>query len=149
MTVARTPFSINGQYIRDLSFENPLAPRSLFGVQEKPTIDLAVDMKGQRLQDDSYELTLHILAKALHKEDVLFLVELVYAGVFTIPGVAPEAAEPILMSECPQVLFPFARRIIADITRDGGFPPLMLEPLDFHGLYQARKAGAPKPETVN
>ena len=148
---AQRGFVINGQYIKDLSFENPNAPRSLFAADVKPGIDLSVDLKAQRLKDDSYELEMHISAKAAAENDVLFVVELAYAGIFTLMNTPPEEAEPLLLIECPQVLFPFARRVVADVTRDGGFPPLMLEPMDFRHLYDSRKKaeGAPAAEAVN
>jgi preprotein translocase subunit SecB len=147
----RQGFIINGQYIKDLSFENPQAPKSLFMTEQKPAIELAVDLKAQRLKDDSYELELNIAAKAMAEKEPIFVVELAYAGIFTLQNTPPEQAEPLLLIECPQVLFPFARRVIADVTRDGGFPPLMLEPMDFRHLYEARKASqaAPEAEVVN
>jgi len=149
---ARQGFVINGQYIKDLSFENPQAPRSLFMADQKPSIDLSVDLKAQRLKDDSYELEMNIAAKAMGEKEPLFIVELAYGGIFTLMNTPPEKAEPLLLIECPQVLFPFARRVIADVTRDGGFPPLMLEPMDFRHLYEARQANkdAEKPaEALN
>lgn len=145
-------FIINAQYVRDLSFENPLAPKSLFGSKDRPNIDLAIDIKGQRIQDESYELILSINAKAVAGEDVMFIAELSYAGIFTIPGATPDVAEPILLIDCAHTLYPFARRVIADVTRDGGFPPLVLEPVDFRALFIARKeaqANKNTPATVN
>lgn len=144
-------FIINAQYVRDLSFENPLAPKSLFGSKERPNIELAIDIKGQRIQEESYELVLSINAKALAGSDIMFIAELSYAGIFTIPGLSTDAAEPVLLIDCAQTLYPFARRVIADVTRDGGFPPLVLEPVDFKALYVARKqaAAAPATATVN
>lgn len=145
-------FMINGQYIKDLSFENPGAPRNLFTTEGKPSIDLAVDLKGQRLKEDSYELEMSISAKAVTDKEPLFIVELTYAGIFTLINTPPQEAESVLLVECPQLLFPFARRVIADVTRDGGFPPLMLEPMDFRSLYEARRKtmrDAPVPAAAN
>jgi preprotein translocase subunit SecB len=105
----------------------------------RPGNDVNVDLKAQKLQDDVYEMTLHIAARAVADGNTLFLVDLAYAGIFQVAGVAPEHVEPMILIECPFVLFPFARRVIADVTRDGGFPPLMLDPIDFHALYMQNR----------
>lgn len=128
-------FVVKGQYIKDLSFENPHAPQSLMAAAARPAIDVNVDLKAQKLQENTYEMTLHIAARATAEGNTLFLVDLAYAGIFQVTGVAPEHVEPLILIDCPFVLFPFARRVIADVTRDGGFPPLMLDPIDFHSLY--------------
>ena len=128
-------FQVKGQYIQDLSFENPHAPQSLMATDIRPSIDVNVDLKAQKLQDNLYEMTLHIAARAIADGNTLFLVELAYAGIFQIANIAAEHIEPLIMIDCPFVLFPFTRRVIADVTRDGGFPPLMLDPIDFHALY--------------
>lgn len=128
-------FVVKGQYIKDLSFENPHAPQSLMTSNLRPSIDVNVDLKAQKLQENIYEMTLHIAARAVVDNNTMFLVDLAYAGIFQISGVPPEHVEPVVMVDCPFVLFPFARRVIADVTRDGGFPPLMLDPIDFHALY--------------
>lgn len=133
-------FSVKGQYIKDLSFENPHAPQSFMNTNSRPNIDVNVDLKAQKLQDNVYEMTLHIAARAVQDSNTLFVVELAYAGIFQLSNVAPEHVEPMVMIECPFVLFPFARRVIADVTRDGGFPPLMLDPIDFQSLYFSRQA---------
>jgi preprotein translocase subunit SecB len=143
---AETPaatFVVKGQYIKDLSFENPHAPQSLTALNNRPAIDVNVDLKAQKLQDDVYEMTLHISSRATSEGNTLFLVELAYAGIFHVTGVAPERIEPMIMVDCPFVLFPFARRVIADVTRDGGFPPLMLDPIDFHTLYLQNRSAQP------
>jgi preprotein translocase subunit SecB len=126
---------VNTQYVKDFSFENPNSPKSLLPSNERPGIDIHIDMKAQRLQEEVFELALTITAKASRKEEVVFMVDLTYAGVFTIQGVKEEELSSVLMVDAPTILFPFARRIVADVTRDGGFPPLMLEPIDFQGLY--------------
>lgn len=139
----KTPsFAIKGQYIKDLSFENPRAPNSLVsGSQDgPPRIDLNVDIKVDRVQETIYETSLHLTAKAVGSQGVLFLTELVYAGLFELINIPEERIEPILFVDCPFVLYPFARRVVADITRDGGFPPLMLEPIDFQSLYAQNRA---------
>jgi preprotein translocase subunit SecB len=129
-------FSIKGQYIKDLSFENPRAPASLVAMQDAPPrIDLNVDIKVDRVQETFYETALHISARATGAQGTLFLTDLVYAGLFELVNIPEDRIEPILFVDCPFVLYPFARRVIADVTRDGGFPPLMLEPIDFQSLY--------------
>lgn len=133
-------FAIKGQYVKDCSFENPYAPQSLLPTKDKPKIDVNVDLKAQKLQDGLYELAVSVSTKAQTKDGTLFLLELVYAGLFALVNVPQEQVEPILFVEAPFVLFPFARRVIADMTRDGGFPPLMLEPIDFARMYQEKKA---------
>lgn len=135
-------FIIRGQYIKDLSFESPNAPKSLMTPATKPAIDVSVDLKADALQEDIYEMTLQLAARASSDNNTLFLVELAYAGIFQINNIPKERIEQLIMIDCPFVLFPFARRIIADVTRDGGFPPLMLDPIDFHSLYLQNHARA-------
>ena len=135
-------FMVKGQYIKDLSFENPHAPESLIATNVRPGIDVTVDLKAQKIQDNLYEMTLHITARAITDGNTMFLVDLAYAGIFEVVNIPAEHIEPLLLIDCPFVLFPFARRVISDVTRDGGFPPLMLDPIDFHALYvqnQGRK----------
>lgn len=129
---------INAQYVKDLSFENPNAPKSLIGKGEKPQIDVSVDIQVQSVDEKTFEVNLIIGAKANAQDDALFVTELSYAGIFTVD--VPEAEkEAVLMVYCPGMLFPYARRIISDATRDGGFPPLMLDPVDFGALFQQHK----------
>ncbi|MEM8616565.1 MAG: protein-export chaperone SecB [Pseudomonadota bacterium] len=127
------------QYIKDLSFENP-------GIElkQQPNIELGIDV-GANPKDpskDIYEVVLKMQARAGAEEQTLFLVELDYAGLFRVNGFSPEQLEQVLLIECPRLLFPFARRIISDVSAEGGFPPLRLEPVDFAGLYQQQKARA-------
>ena len=131
--------AINSQYIKDLSFENPKAPGSLVPQKEAPQIEVSLNLEAKALQDDVHEVTLQITSTAKSSNDPLFVVELAYSGLFTLKNVAPDQKEMILLIHCPTILFPFARRILSDVTRDGGFQPLMLEPIDFAGLYQQRK----------
>lgn len=131
---------ILAQFIRDLSFENPRAPESLRGGAAQPQIDLGVEMNARGREDGFYEVDLKLSAKASREDGAVFVVELLYGGVFQIAGVDAEDMEPVLLIECPRFLFPFARRIIADVTSDGGYPPFLLDPIDFAGVYQARKA---------
>jgi preprotein translocase subunit SecB len=140
---------ILAQYIRDLSFESPHAPESLRAGGPQPQIDLGVELNARGRDDGYFEVELKLTARALREPDTIFHVELVYAGLFQILGVPEADLEPVLMVECPRYLFPFARRIISDLTAEGGFPPFMLEPLDFAGIYAQRKAQADGPLTGN
>lgn len=128
------------QYAKDLSFENPNAPMSL-QANGQPKIEVNVAVNAKRAGDGVFEAEVKITAKATTEAgDTAFVVELVYAGLFGLANVPEEALEPFLIIEAPRILFPFARRIIADATRDGGFPPLMLDPIDFASLYMAQQA---------
>jgi len=132
-------FTVRGQYIKDLSFENPAAPSSLIPKKEQPKIDINVDLAAQQVGEAMFESNIKIRVSATVEGKPLFLVELTYGGLFEISGLSKERIEPMLFIDCPFILFPFARRVIADVSRDGGFPPLMLEPIDFHQLYARRK----------
>ena len=126
------------QYTKDLSFENPGAPASL-QMEGQPRIEINVNVNARRAADDVYEVELKISAKAMAGDNVAFVVDLLYAGLFGLANVPEEALEPFLIIEAPRIIFPFARRIIADSVRDGGFPPLMLDPIDFASLYMAQQ----------
>ena len=130
------------QFIRDLSFENPRAPDVLRGGAAQPQIDMGVEMNARGRDDGLFEVDLKLSARANREDGTVFFVELLYGGLFAIEGVPPEEMEPVLLVECPRFLFPFARRVIADVTTDGGFPPFLLDPIDFAGVYAARKAQA-------
>lgn len=132
-------FAIKGQYVKDISFESPNAPQSLFAANNAPKIEVNVELKAQKLQDNIFETTLHITARSTSEGNALFLADVAYAGIFEINNIPQEHVEPLIMVDCPFVLFPFARRVISDLTRDGGFPPLMLDPIDFHALYTQNK----------
>jgi len=129
---------VMSQYVRDLSFENP----GNLTVQEQPGIDLGIDVSAQPHASgpDVYEVALKLAATAKAGDQPLFVTELDYAGVFQLQGIAEDQIEPMLLIECPRLLFPFARRIVAEITREGGFPPLLIDPVDFVSLYQQQKA---------
>jgi preprotein translocase subunit SecB len=131
---------ILAQFIRDLSFENPRAPETLRGGAVQPQIELGVEMNARGRDDGFFEVDLKLSARAQRDDGPVFVVELLYGGVFQVAGVGPEDMEPVLLIECPRYLFPFARRIIAEVTSEGGFPPFLLDPIDFAGVYQARKA---------
>ncbi len=131
---------INAQYVKDLSFESPKSPLALADIKTPPKIDLSVDINVQKITDNNYEVTLNINAKASNEGDNLFVVELLYSGLFSLTNLQEEAQkEQILLIYCPSLIFPFARRVIADITRDGGFQPLMINPIDFASLYMQQK----------
>jgi preprotein translocase subunit SecB len=128
------------QFIRDLSFENPRAPDSLHGSQIQPQIELAVEMSARGRVDGLFDVDLKLNATATREGETVFALELVYGGLFGITGVAEADLEPVLLIECPRFLFPFCRRLIADLSTEGGFPPFLLDPLDFAAIYAARKA---------
>jgi preprotein translocase subunit SecB len=136
---------ILAQFIRDLSFENPKAPESLRAGGPQPQIDLGVEMNARGRDDGLFEVDLKLSAQAGREDGAIFVVELLYGGVFQIGGVPAEEIEPVLLIECPRYLFPFARRIIAEVTSEGGYPPFLLDPIDFAGIYAARKAEAEQP----
>lgn len=137
-----------GQYVKDLSFENPGAPGNNPNV--RPQIDLGVDLQAKRLDQERYEVELKLRVTAKAEDKALFLLELVYAGMFGIQNAPEEIVQQFLLIEGPHILFPFARRIVADVIRDGGMPPLMIEPIDFAALYRARQQGAAQqaPQTI-
>ena len=129
---------VNGQYIKDLSLEIPSAPQVFLEPQsENPEIPIHVDVNASALAPNLFEVVLHLRIEAKLPTKTLFILELDYAGLFTV-NVPEEQVHPVLMIECPRLLFPFARNIVADLTRDGGFPPLMIQPLDFVALYRSR-----------
>ncbi len=132
--------SVLAQYIKDLSFENPNSPNSLRPREKAPEIKINVNVSANPLSDSDFEVELKLEAKAEDDAEVMFNAELVYAGVFRIQGIPEESMGPAVLIECPRLLFPFARQIISDSTRNGGFPPLMIDPIDFAQLYQGRVA---------
>jgi preprotein translocase subunit SecB len=129
--------SVLAQYVKDLSFENPNAPASL-QQSAQPQISIAVDVLTNPLSDTDIEVTLKLEGKAEAAGRVMFNIELDYAGLFRVQNVPQEQVQPLIMIECPRILFPFAREIVATSVRNGGFPPLMLDPVDFVALYQQR-----------
>ena len=147
----RPQLGIQTQYVKDLSFENPSALERPPEAERSPQITVNVQVEARRLNEQTFEVVLQITAQASHEEKPVFLVELSYAGVFNFISIPENAMEPALLIECPRLLFPFARRIVADVTRDGGFPPLLLAPIDFLALYRNRQqqaAQAPASEAV-
>ena len=133
---ATSPLTIHGQYIKDLSFENPRAPQSLIE-QKQPQLSLNVNVTTRQFDAKTFEVTLAVEANALTPEkEPLFMLELVYAGTVSIGEVPQEAYGPLLLIETPRLLFPFARAIVANATREAGFPPLNIAPVDFVALYR-------------
>lgn len=131
---------VMAQYIKDLSFENPGAAAE---INQRPQIDLAVDLNAKRIENEIFEVELKIRVDAKNDGKALFLLEVAYAGVFQLRNIPDTATQQaILLIQAPHMLFPFVRRIVSDVVRDGGMPPLMIEPIDFMSLYQARVAQA-------
>lgn len=126
------------QFIRDLSFENPRAPESLRG-ETAPKIDLDVELAARNRADGLFEVDLKLTTSAKRDDETLFVVELVYGGLFQIEGEPGPHLEPVLLIECPRYLFPFARRVVADLTAEGGFPPFRIDPIDFAAIFLARQ----------
>jgi preprotein translocase subunit SecB len=129
--------NVLAQYIKDLSFENPNAPQSLMGGQQ-PQINIQVNVSANPLSDSDIEVSLKLDGKAEHQGKVLFNFELDYGGVFRIQNVPQESLQAVVLIECPRLLFPFAREIVANAVRNGGFPPLLLDPIDFVTLYRQK-----------
>jgi preprotein translocase subunit SecB len=136
------------QFVRDMSFENMVAQKGISGADVQPDIQVAVSLDGRkRATEKQYDVIskYRVTSKNKVNGETLFLLELDYAGIFHVEGVAEEQLHPFLMIECPRMLFPFVRRIISDVTRDGGFPPLNIDSVDFMALYRqeiARRAEA-------
>jgi preprotein translocase subunit SecB len=149
---AQPPLVVNIQYVKDLSFEVPGAPTIFTTLRAQPQVAINLDVQARRIVEggNSYEVTLMIRAEARDPNPpsagqpapIAFVAELTYAGVFTLNGIPDNAIEPVLLVECPRILFPFARNILADVSRDGGFPPVLLQPIDFVQLWQSRRAQA-------
>jgi len=130
------------QYVKDLSFENPNAPRSLQPRQNPPEIGIQVNVNARQMSPEDFEVSVTLEASATESEEVLFKLEVDYGGVFRLLNIPAEQIHPIVMIECPRLLFPFLRQVVADATRNGGFPPLYIDPIDFFALYQQRAAQA-------
>jgi preprotein translocase subunit SecB len=128
-----------GQYIKDLSFENPNVRRLLGGPGEQPALRVEVNVNATKLADKMFESAIQFKAEAASKTGVIYDLELAYAGLFEVQNLPDQALEPFLLINCPSLLFPFLRRIVADLTREGGFPPLLLDPIDFAALFVQRQ----------
>ncbi|MPZ58852.1 MAG: protein-export chaperone SecB [Rhizobiales bacterium] len=142
---AQPQLNVLAQYVKDLSFENPNAPGSLQQHQQQPAINIQINVNATPLSETDIEVVLKLEGKAELSDTVLFAFDLAYAGVFRIQSIPQESIHPVVMIECPRLLFPFAREIIANSVRNGGFPPLMLDPVDFVGLYR-QKLGDLQPQ---
>ena len=132
--------NVLAQYIKDLSFENPGAPKSLGPREKAPNININVNVNANPISETEFDVLLTMNAEAKSGDAVVFNVELVYGGVFRVANFPQEHMLPLLFIECPRILFPFARQIIADATRNGGFPPLLIDPIDFGQMFQQRMA---------
>jgi len=147
------PLSVNVQYVKDLSFENPRSPHSFGELNPPPEINVDINVEVHALQQRVVEVVLNIRVRAAREEAVFFMVELSYAGVCVIGNVPEQHVQPLVTIEGPRLLFPFARQIIADAVRNGGFPPLLINPIDFGRLYQqnamAQQAAGQPPQQVN
>ena len=155
------PLVVNLQYVKDLSFEVPNAPQVYAALRTQPHVNINLDVQVRRIQEGQsvFEVTLAVRAEATEPPTtpasngtlaqggggVVFIAELAYSGIFTLNGVPEQSVEPVLVVECPRLLFPYARNILADVTRDGGFPPVMLQPIDFLALWQQRQAQGAQP----
>ena len=140
---------VHAQYIKDLSFENPNAPRVLMDGSTQPDVEITVNVGAHLIGANQYEVTLNLSAKASTDETALFLVDLTYAGLVSPEGANTEEINPLIMIEAPRLLFPFARAIISDTTRDGGFMPLNIQPVDFVAVYQHNLAKHTSAQTSN
>lgn len=149
------PLVVNIQYVKDLSFEVPGAPQIFSTLKSQPQVSINLDVQARRVHEGQsvFEVAIMIKAEAhdgsaqtngqaASPAPVVFVAELTYAGLFTLTGLPDNAVEPVLLVECPRILFPFARNILSDVTRDGGFPPVLLQPIDFVALWQSRRAQA-------
>lgn len=140
------PARMVAQYVKDLSFENPQAPNFLALPQgQQPSLNIQINVNARPISETDYEVELAIEGRAEHANSVIFAVELKYGGVLRLQGVPQENIHPVVLIEGPRLLFPFARQIVADTVRDGGFPPLMLDPVDFAALYRQRVAEQASP----
>ncbi len=135
-------FSMISQYVKDLSFENPRAPDSLQKMQgSNPDIKISVNINAKKMGEEGYEVALSLSATAKVEKETMFIAELNYGALFGVRNVPDEQLQPLLLIECPRMMFPYARRVFADAIRDGGFPPIMLDPIDFAALYNQQQQG--------
>lgn len=133
---------IVGQFIKDLSFENPSVGKLLDGPGDDPNLAVQINVEAKRVSPDLFEAGIDFKAKATNKSGAIYDLELVYVGLFRLRNIPDQALEPFLLINCPTIVFPFLRRLVADITREGGFPPLLLDPIDFAQLYSRRQQEA-------
>ncbi len=134
------PLSVNLQYLKDLSFESPRAPQVFVSEGPQSQVGVNVRVDGRGVGENTYEITLHLEVAATAGDAQVFLLEMDYAGIFTVPQLLPEMLGPLLMIEAPRMLFPFARQIVSNTVAAGGFPPLLINPIDFADLYRRQLA---------
>ncbi len=137
---AAPSLNVLAQYVKDFSFENPNAPQTLSAGPKNPQIQIQINVNAKKVGDTEYEVELDLGAEAIEDDTVIFKVELVYAGMMRVQNVPEQSLQAVILVECPRILFPFARQIIAEATRNGGYPPLLLEPIDFMALFQQNAA---------
>ncbi|KKB78826.1 preprotein translocase subunit SecB [Devosia soli] len=137
---AAPSMNLVGQYVRDLSFENPGAPGTIMAGGGNPAFNVSISVGVKKQSDELYAVELNLKAKANREETLLFNVELVYGGVFRMRNIPEAQISTLLMVECPRLIFPFARQVLANVTQQGGFPPLMMEPVDFMAIYRQNLA---------
>jgi preprotein translocase subunit SecB len=143
---AGAQLAVMAQYIKDLSFESPGAPQTLQGPGQNPQLKVGVNVNAEPRGEEAYEVALRIEAHAKSDAGVIYNVELLYGGLFRLHNIPENLLQPVLFVDCPTILFPFVRRVLGDVTRDGGFPPLMLDPIDFGRLYAQNLARAKEGE---
>lgn len=148
---ASTPvqIAVNLQYVKDFSFESPNAPQVFAPTDQAPTINVGVNVQTRALAENTFEVVLMLKLDAQLEGKTAFIAELSYGGVLTVPALPEEQLKYILLVEGPRLLFPFARAILADAVRDGGFPQVLIAPLDFAALYQANKDQTTQPRAAN
>ena len=127
-------FTINAQYVKDLSFENPNIP-GLIQLEKEPSVEMNIDVKGAKLDDNLYEVVLTLLCRGNSGDVALFVAELSYASLVSLNNVPDEQIQRLLVVDCPTLMFPFARNIIAEVTRDGGYPPILMQVVDFKAIF--------------
>ncbi len=137
---AAPSMNVLAQYVKDFSFENPNAPNSLRPREKPPEISININVNPNPMSETDFEVELKLEAKAVDGDEILFNVELVYAGIFRMQNIPAQTLQAAVLIECPRLLFPFARQIMADATRNGSFPPLMIDPVDFGQLFQQKMA---------
>jgi preprotein translocase subunit SecB len=130
--------NVLAQYIKDFSFENPHAPQSLAPREQGPNISIQVNVNARQLTESEFEVSLVLEGSGVAAEMTLFKFELTYAGIFRLRNIPAQELQPLVMIECPRLIFPFARQIVGDAVRNGGFPPLFIDPIDFVALYRQR-----------
>jgi preprotein translocase subunit SecB len=133
---------VAAQYIKDLSFENPNIEKLIENPGDNPNMQLEVNVNAKRVGEDLYESAIDFKAHASNQTGTIYHLEIVYAGLFRLKNIPNEALEPFLLINCPALIFPFLRRIVADLSREGGFPPLLLDPIDFAGMFMRRMQAA-------